>query len=300
MSELHKFIFEGLPVRGALVRLTNSWQEMLTRRAYPEVVRNLLGEMTAASVLMHSNIKFDGSLILQIMAGDKDASPVKLAVSEVRSNLSFRSTAKVVGDVGSEDSLQSLINRSKQARCAITLDPQNKLPGQQPYQGIVPLHDASIAAVLEHYMLQSEQLDTQLVLAADGEMATGLLIQRMPGLNPKANEDAIGKNEDFNRIAVLTASIKSEELLNLSTNDILHRLFWNEPLQRFEPQLPAPRFQCTCNREKVAQTIRSLGQSEAERTIEEQNGIHVNCDFCGQSYDFDVADAAMLFIDPRI
>lgn len=37
-----------------------------------------------------------------------------------------------------------------------------------------------LSDVLEHYMLQSEQLDTRLVLAADGDVAAGLLIQRLP------------------------------------------------------------------------------------------------------------------------
>ncbi len=323
MSELHKFIFEGLPVRGAIVRLTDSWQEILSRRElhtgdevgsgkYPEIVQNLLGEMTAAAVLMQSNIKFNGSLILQVMGGEKrDMSPIKLAVVEVKSDLSFRTTAKVVHAVSNNESFSQLINAGNQARCAITLDPEVKFQGQQPYQSIVPLYGdqgdplESFASVLEHYMLQSEQLDTKLVLAANNEIAVGILIQRMPikGENNLAgaftsteNEDQIGKNEDFNRIAMLTASIKAEELLTLSIDDILHRLFWQEPVARYEPTNPAPKFQCTCSRERVASTIRSLGQTETERMIEERDGIQVNCDFCGQSYSFDVIDAAMLFV----
>jgi molecular chaperone Hsp33 len=313
MSELHKFIFEGLPVRGAIVRLTDSWQEVLSRRSdYPVAVQNLLGEMTAAAVLMQSNIKFTGSLILQVMGGEKrDRSPIKLAVVEVKSDLTFRTTAKVVRAVTGSESFSQLINAGNQARCAITLDPEVKFEGQQPYQSIVPLYGddkeplESFASVLEHYMLQSEQLDTRLVLAANASMAVGILIQRMPvkGENNLAgaftsteNEDAIGLSEDFNRIATLTASIKDEELLNLSVDDILHRLFWQEPIARYEPANPAPRFQCTCSRARVASTIRSLGQTEAERLIEERDGIQVNCDFCGQNYSFDAIDAAMLFM----
>jgi molecular chaperone Hsp33 len=317
MSELHKFIFEDLPVRGAIVRLTDSWQEVLSRRnSYPASVQKILGEMTAATVLIHSNIKFDGSLILQVMGGEKsnrerDPSPVKLAVVEVQSDLSFRTTAKVVHEVTGSESFSQLLNAGNRARCAMTLDPEVKFQGQQAYQSIVPLYGdngealESFAQVLEHYMLQSEQLDTKLVLASNASMAVGVLIQRMPikgeknlagAITSTENEDAIGKNEDFNRIATLTASIKREELLSLSVDDILHRLFWQEPIARYAPANPAPRFHCTCSREKVAQTIRSLGQSEAERAIEEQNGIHVNCDFCGQAYEFDVIDAAMLFM----
>jgi molecular chaperone Hsp33 len=323
MSELHKFIFEGLPVRGAIVRLTDSWQEIQARRslhddgAYPSLVQNLLGEMTAAAVLMQSNIKFNGSLILQVMGGERrDTSPVKLAVVEVSSSLSFRTTAKVVHKLTGLETLSQLVNAGNQARCAITLDPEQKFQGQQPYQSIVPLYGddgaplESFASVLEHYMLQSEQLDTKLVLAANADLAVGILIQRLPmsgsgnlGGELKAfeaerslDEENIGKNEDYNRIATLTSSLKQDELLTLSVDEILHRLFWNEPIARYQPAEPAPRFQCSCSRERVANTIRSLGQSEAERMIEEREGIKVNCDFCGQSYQFDVVDAAMLFM----
>ncbi len=88
MSELHKFLFDGLPVRGMVVRLTDAWQDILQRRAantdtgaYPAAVHELLGEMTAAAVLMQSNIKFNGALVFQIF-GD---GPVKVAVAEVHS-----------------------------------------------------------------------------------------------------------------------------------------------------------------------------------------------------------------------
>ena len=189
MSELRKFLFDGLPVRGMLVRLTDSWQEVLHRRAastndtaYPPEVQRLLGEMTAAATLMQSNIKFNGALVLQVF-GD---GPLKLAVVEVQADLSFRATAKVVGEVPSDASLSQMVNRNKQGRCMVTLDPRDRLPGQQPYQGIISLWDDSgrpiehFAEVLQHYMLQSEQLDTTLVLAADDRLAAGLLIQRLP------------------------------------------------------------------------------------------------------------------------
>jgi molecular chaperone Hsp33 len=186
MSELLTFLFEGLPVRGMLVRLTDSWQEVLHRRqqlgAHPPEVRALLGEMTAAGVLMQSNIKFNGALVLQ-MFGD---GPVKLAVAEIQPELSFRATATVVGDVPAGAQIEAMLNLHGKGRCAITLDPRDKLPGQQPYQGVVSLHGdlreplQQLAPVLEHYMLQSEQLDTRLVLAADDQVAAGLLIQRLP------------------------------------------------------------------------------------------------------------------------
>jgi len=317
MSELHRFLFEGLPVRGAIVRLTDAWQEILRRRAsnsdrgaYPPEVQTLLGEITAAAALMQANIKFDGALVLQIF-GD---GPVKLAVSEMQPDFSFRSTATVVGEVAPGMSLSGMVNRSNQGRCAITLDPKTKFPGQQPYQGVVPLFGDDgqplerISEVLEHYMLQSEQLDTTLVLAADGHVAAGLLIQRLPmagtgnlagSMVSRENEDQIGLNEHYNRISILAKSLKAEELLQLDVSTVLHRLFWEEPLTRFEPLLgaSAPRFACNCSRERVAKMIVSLGREEAESILSEREDIEVACEFCGVQYRFDAVDAAQLFTD---
>jgi molecular chaperone Hsp33 len=316
VSELHKFLFEGLPVRGMIVRLTDGWAEALRRRAanstqgaYPQPVQAMLGEMLAAGVLMQSNIKFNGSLILQVF-GD---GPVKLAVAEIQSDLSFRATATLRGEVAADASLKDMVNQNGKARCAITLDPKSRMPGQQPYQGVVPLNDAdnhslpNLAAVLEHYMRQSEQLETTLVLAANETVAAGLLIQRLP-LEGKGNlghagsdEEAVeALNEHYRRIATLASSLKREELLTLDIETILRRLFWEEKLQRFEAfaQERAPRFACTCSRERVARMIESLGVEEATDILTEQGSIKVDCEFCGSQYVFDSVDAAQIFKKP--
>jgi len=313
MSELTKFLFEGLPVRGMLVRLTDSWREVLRRRgtvgAYPQPVRELLGEMVAAGVLMQANIKFNGALVLQIH-GD---GPVKLAVAEVQSDLAFRATAKIVGQVALDAQLETLVNVHGKGRCAITLDPRERLPGQQPYQGVVPLHGdrreplQRVQQVLEHYMLQSEQLDTRLVLAANDELAAGLLIQRLPvqgegnleGSAAQAaniarrNEDDIGLSEAFNRIAMLSATLTREELLSLPAERVLHRLFWEETLRVFEPL--SPRFACTCSRERVRGMLRGLGREEVDSIVAERGDVEIGCEFCGTQYRFDAVDVGELF-----
>ncbi len=317
MSELHKFIFDGLPVRGMLVRLDDAWREILKRRqtagGYPPEVMQLLGEMTAAAALMQSNIKFNGALILQIF-GD---GPVKLAVAEVQPDLSLRATATLApaGPDGPDGvqagaSLSEMVNQNNLGRCAITLDPKDRLPGQQPYQGVVPLfgdqHEKleKISEVLEHYMLQSEQLDTKLVLAANGEVAAGLLIQRLPvkgqgnlegTTDLQANEDEIGLNEHYNRIAILASTLKAEELLTLDADTILRRLFWEESITRFEPATPS--FACSCSRERVGNMLRGLGVAEVESILAERADVEVGCEFCGEQYSFDPVDAAQLFTE---
>ena len=304
MSALHKFLFDGLPVRGMLVRLTGCWQEALRRRAtvgaFPPEVRVLLGEMAAAGVLMQANIKFNGSLVLQIF-GD---GPVKLAVAEVQPDLSFRSTAKVVGEVGAGAGLEALLNVHGQGRCAITLDPRDRLPGQQPYQGVVPLFGDQreplqhVSQVLEHYMLQSEQLDTRLILAADDHIAAGLLIQRLPvqgegNIGGARNEDDIGLSDAYNRIAMLAATVTRDELLTLDADTVLRRLFWEEQLTRYEPLHPS--FACRCSRERVRGMLRGLGRDESDSLIAERGLVEVGCDFCGVQYRFDAVDVGEMF-----
>jgi molecular chaperone Hsp33 len=238
--------------------------------------------MSAAVCLMHANIKFDGALILQVF-GD---GPVKLAVAEARTDLGFRATAKVVGPVPASAQLEAMLNLHGQGRCAITLDPNERIPARQPYQGVVPLHGdrreplQRLSQVLEHYMLQSEQLDT-LVLAAMTN-AAGLLIQRLPAQGDanlsgsgwkEGDEDGIGRSEDFNRIALLAATLTGEELLTLQPEQILKRLFWQETVRLFEPL--QPRFACTCSRQRVAGMLRGLGRDEVDSLLAEQGQAEV-------------------------
>ncbi len=315
MSEIHKFLFDGLPVRGVLVRLTGAWTEILRRHAtagsagaYAQPVQDLLGQMVAAATLMQSNIKFNGALLLQVF-GD---GPVRLAVAEVQSDFGVRATAKVVGQVAPEARLSELVNLNHQGKCAITLDPEDRLPGQQAYQGVVPLsldgHEKpdTLSAVLEHYMLQSEQLHTTLVLAADAQVAAGLLIQRLP-LQGEGNlagrsgaegaDEGDDGHEDYRRVAMLAASLKQEELLGLDADTILRRLFWQEKLLRFEPAVddPVPHFSCTCSRERVEKMLLGLGEAEVQGILAERGEVEVGCEFCGAHERFDAIDVAQIF-----
>jgi molecular chaperone Hsp33 len=302
MSELQKFIFDGLPVRGMIVRLTDSWKEVLQRRSasgeWAAPVRDMLGQMAAAATLMQANLKFNGALILQVQ-GD---GPVKLAVAESMSDLRFRVTAKVQGEVAPDARFDDLVNRHGEGRCAITLDPLDRQPGQQPYQGVVPLESpdggpvGDVATMLEHYMRQSEQLETRIVLAANADVACGLLIQRLPieGAGNLAGKDKAQLDEEaYTRIAHFAATLSATELLTLDTPTILHRLFWEEPLRVFEPQVPT--FACSCSADRVRNMLKNLGRDEAEAILAERRDIEIGCEFCGKQYHFDAVDVGALF-----
>jgi molecular chaperone Hsp33 len=243
--------------------------------------------MVAAAALLASSIKFNGALVMQVH-GD---GPVKLLVVECQPDLTLRATAKFSEPaVVSGATMRELINRSGRGRFAITLDPRDPVPGQQPYQGIVPLDGDSMAEVLESYMRQSEQLETRLVLAADEDVSAGLLLQRLPDTGGTAgdiDEDA------WDRVTTLGATLSADELLRLSPETLARRLYSQEVLDH--QATLAPRFACRCSRERIGRMLVSLGREEVDSIIEELVTVTVTCDFCGRQYSFDAVDVAQLF-----
>ena len=291
---LQKFIFENAAVRGEFIDISATWREVLSRHAYPAPVKKLLGQMVGAGALLSANLKFNGSIIMQIH-GD---GPVQLLVVECDADLRLRATAKLAeGAVIADDAtLSAMLNANGKGRFIITLDPADKVPGQQPYQGIVPLDGDDVATVIENYMLRSEQLDTKLWLAADDNVSRGLLLQKLPdhggkaGVEPLTQEDAL---ETWNRAVILGSTLKEKELLETTVDVLMQRLFWEETIRVFDPL--SPSFHCTCTREKVGNMLKMLGREEVDSVLEEQGHVGVNCDFCGQHYDYDKVDCAQLF-----
>lgn len=289
---LQKFMFENAPVRGELVEMSETWRQVQARQDYPIAVKTLLGEMLSAAALLSANLKFNGAIVMQIH-GD---GPVRLLVVECDADLRLRATAKLAPDavIADGDGLPQLVHAHGNGRFVITLDPKDKLPGQQAYQGIVPLDGDSISTVIENYMLRSEQLDTKLWLAADHNVSRGLLLQKLPteggtGIASNNPDDL----ETWNRSVMLASTLKNEELLSTDITTLMHRLFWEETIRVFEPKHPS--FHCSCTREKVGNMLKLLGQPEIESALEELGNVGVDCDFCGQHYDFDKVDCAQLF-----
>ncbi len=296
-------MFNAAPVRGEIVSLRNTWQEVLVRRDYPAPVRTVLGEMMAACALLSANLKFNGTLIMQIF-GD---GPVKMLVVQCGSDLSMRATAKFSGEaaqtIGDDTSFAALVNASGHGRCVITLDPSDKLPGQQPYQGIVPLNGVdgpleSVSQVLEQYMHHSEQLDTRLWLAADRERAVGMLLQKLPGDGGIVPRNAETDTDTWERVCTLGGTLSAQELLEVEPEVVFRRLFWQENVQHFEPAVT--RFQCSCSREKVGAMLRMLGRDEVDSVIVERGHVEIHCEFCNQRYEFDPVDVAQLFAAPEL
>src|SRR5512135_39819 len=190
-DSLRRFLFEHAPIRGEIVRLGTVWQSVIERHNYPPVLRDLMGELCAASTLLAATLKLKGSMVLQLHG--KGA--LKLLVVECSGDLELRATAKWQGEL-THGTLQDLAG---DGRFVITLDPKD---GNQVYQGIVPLEGDSIAEMLQSYMTRSEQLETRLWLAADDKQAGGMLLQKLPERDESLDADA------WNRATQLGDTVK--------------------------------------------------------------------------------------------
>ena len=271
---LHRFVFEHSDVRGELAHLDATWQAVLERKEYPPPVRDLLGQAIVAATLLSATIKIDGSLQLQLQ-GD---GPLSLLLVEVTAQRTLRGLAHWDGEVPAG----TLLDQVGDARLTLTIDPGS---GGERYQGLVAIEKESLAATLEDYFQQSEQLATRLWLAADEERACGMLLQRLPG---KSVDD-----EDWEHDVCLGETISADELLHLSTRDLLHRLYHEQDVRLFEAEPVS--FRCTCSRERIATMLRGLGYAEVQDILEEQGNVSVNCEFCAQGYVFDPVDVERLF-----
>ena len=288
---LQRFLFENIAARGELVHLDATWQAVLERHDYPAPVQKVLGELMSAVSLLLATLKFKGQLIAQIQ-GD---GPVSLLVVEGTSDKTLRAMASCKDERFADESLHGLFG---DARLVITLEPEQ---GER-YQGIVALKGENIAAALTDYLLRSEQLDTDLWLVADDKQAAGLLIQKLPDTEKVKSAsnilsfDSSEENIDldgWNRIQQLSSTIKDDELLQLSAEEIVHRLYHEEDVRMFDAE--SVSFHCSCTRDRVGNMLRSLGMEEVHDILKEEESIDVTCEFCMQKYSFDAVDAEHIF-----
>ncbi|MFA6970036.1 MAG: Hsp33 family molecular chaperone HslO [Gallionella sp.] len=271
---LRRFLFEHAPIRGERVHLDASWRSVLERHDYPPRLRQMMGELTAAAVLLAATLKLDGSLVLQIQG----TGAIKLLVVECGGDLKLRATAKWEGPL--QGSLSELAG---DGRFVITLVQKD---GKPAYQGIVALEGESVADILQNYMFRSEQLETRLWLAVDEHSASGLLLQKLPD---QATDDA----DAWSRFTQLADTLHDDELMQLPTEELLHRLFHEEDVRLFDEQQVS--FYCSCSRDNVGQMLRMFGVEEVEAILTERQIIEVHCEFCNHRYEFDKVDAAQLF-----
>ncbi|EHN8832489.1 Hsp33 family molecular chaperone HslO [Enterobacter hormaechei] len=274
-DQLHRYLFEQFAVRGELVTVSETWNQILENHNYPLPVKTLLGELLVATSLLTATLKFAGDITVQLQ-GD---GPMSLAVINGNNQQQMRGVARVQGDIPENADLKTLVGNGY---LVITISPEE---GER-YQGVVGLEGDTLAACLEDYFMRSEQLPTRLFIRTgevDGQPAAGgMLLQVLPAQDAQTN--------DFEHLATLTETIKAEELFTLSATDVLWRLYHEEEVTVYDPQ--AVEFKCTCSRERCAGALKTLPDEEIDSIMAEDGEIDMHCDYCGTHYVFNSMDIA--------
>ena len=283
------FQIEGWPLRGRIVRLGASIDEVLTRHAYPEPVADLLGEACALAALVGSSLKFEGKLIVQAQ-GD---GPVSLVVADydttggLRGYCSFDPDRVAGASTGfARPGAKTLLG---QGVFIMTID---QGPETERYQGITAIEGETLALCAEQYFAQSEQTPTRVRLAVGqvdtGEGPTwragGILIQNV------ASDDARGSTEEvWERAQALFATTGEDELIDptLPGETLLWRLFNEDGVRVFEAK-PLRAF-CRCSQERVATVLGSFSDAERAEMVEPDGKIHVTCEYCSRTYELEQA-----------
>lgn len=264
-----KFVFEQADIRGEIVHLDTAYAEITAIHQYAPGVSRLLGEFLAAAVLLSTTIKFEGRLILQAQSEGE----IPLLMAECSNQLQIRAIARGAEQANSTEFSELL----REGQLAITIEPD----AGQRYQGIVPLTGDSLAAALEHYFENSEQLPTRLWLASDGERAAGLLLQQLPA---QVTADLEQRSAQWQHSYTLADTISAAEVLETDQEQLLYHLFHQDPLRVFSPQTVS--FACSCSLARCRDALLALGTAELEDLLAEAEPITIDCEFCNQHYQF--------------
>ncbi len=271
------FVFESLPVRGALVQLEITWQRMQRDHDYPDPVAEVLGHAAAATALIAQSLKFDGTITLQI----NSEGPLGMLVMQSTHNLDLRGIASAQ-DVAGDMAFSDLVTG---ARCAVTVDSGAM---ERPYQGIVTISPDSLAASLENYFAQSVQVPSHLHLECNEAVCGGFLLQQMPEKSPMLEDDWL-------RLGILAKTLRAQDLAGGASHDLLHNIFAEDDVRAFKPR--EARFRCRCTQQKVEEVLRLLGEEETRTACEEQGRVEVTCEYCGRLRIFDVVDVTRVFTE---
>ena len=267
------FVFDSLPVRGALISLSRAWRRMLRDHDYGLVVQETLGHAAAATGLIANSLKFDGAITLQIQG----SGGLRMLVMQCTSELELRGMASA-DEATPADSFGDLV---QDAHCAITVD-----SGDRPYQGIVEMERSSLADSLENYFARSVQVPSHVALVSNESLSGGILLQQMPGQHG-LDED------DWHRLGYMAATLHTGDLESADGMSLVGKLFAEDDVRVFEPRPVA--FRCRCTRRRTEEILRMLGEAEAREVLAERRQVVVTCEYCGRRREFDPIDISRVF-----
>ncbi len=290
-DQVRRFLFEQRPVRGHWVHLESVWRELRAHRAYPQPVRELLGEAVAAAVLLAATLKFRGTLTLQLQG----SGAVNLLVAQCTHDFRLRAVARFDEDqvarlqaaTAATGAFRALVGGD--GRLTVTVEADER---STRYQGIVPLGRDSMARSLEAYFASSEQLPTRVLLAADDTRVAGLLLQKLPAAGEGEWSEPVGTWQEAERGMQRLAP---GDLLAAPVEPLLLRSFPGQDLRLFRGS--PVRFECRCSTGRVAGVLRALGAGEMRDILREQGAVTVTCEFCHRPYRFDSIDIEALFTE---
>ncbi len=271
------FLFEDLDIRGALVQLGSAWRSLYAGRNYAPATRQLLGEMTAVTALLGSQMKSPGRLSFQIQGHGA----IRLMLVDCNEQLQLRGVAKAPEDLQPAPVPQLLGD----GKLVLTLQDKR---GSQPYQSMVPLEGETVAAIFENHLQQSAQQPARLWLRTDDVVACGLFLQKLPQADER---DADG----WNRVQILAATLQPGDLA-LPPKTLLSRLFPEEAVRLFTPRTAS--YHCPRDEAKVLDMLRALGREELQAIIVEHGAVVIHDDICNHEYRFGPDVIEQLFPAP--
>ena len=287
---IHRFSFSEAPIRGQWVRLEASLASLLATQPYPAVLQTVLAEMLAAVSLMADGIKSRGAVALQA----RGTGPVTTVLAECRERHLIRGIARWSDDTGPLPSTADLGALLGNGQLVVTLLPdRDQQPDAPNYQGIVNLGAGDLAASLEQYFVNSEQLPTRLLLAAADRQVTGLLLQRLPAPAAATVLDLEEHEALWQEALLLAGTLQPAELARWPVDELLRKLFGEHTLKLYPGR--SLRFACTCSRERAERMLAALPKSEILDLLDERGVLDVTCEICGTRYEYDQIDTRFLY-----
>ncbi len=162
---------------------------------------------------------------------------------------------------------------------------------KEPVTGTVALVNGEIAEDLTRYFAESEQLPSACALGVlvntdqSVKQAGGYLVQLMPGVT----DSQISRlEENIARAGAMTGLLDR----GLTLPEIVRTVLDGFDIELFEERTIG--YRCGCSRQKVTRALISLGRTELQKIIDEEERTELTCQFCDKVYHFDREELKVL------
>jgi len=294
---LYKGHFKGLDIAFTYAVTTRAVNEAVVRHDCDPAAAHILGRamtgaLLAAAILpegqrLNPCWRYQGALKTIVVDAGQDGT-VRGFISPPHLSIYGDAHDELYGEVGE---LQVIVSKSDGAIASSGTTP-------------ISLHDA-VNDLAYHYCI-SDQVETgmsaMIGFAPDPEnpvqLCQGWMIQALP------NTDL----ERFDRIRRRMDESTFRELLSHDSDadgyfeKIAQVLISDESCVEgihMEPD-PAPRFQCTCNREKMAAVVRSLPIPERMEWVKKNEPVGIQCQFCNERYELTIEECIVAWNKKKV